>query len=593
MISSAAARATVAIVAAAVAAPWLGWTAFAYRHGMETIDTLWYHMPFTARFVQSGSILGLHYVDANAIIPFYPANSELLHALGLAAFSSDWLSPLITLGWAALAVLAAWALGRPFGRHQLSVVAVLAVLGTTDLISSQPGGAYNDVVCLALLLSAAALLVHGTGRTGSSFVAALAIGLAAGAKVTMIVPAVVLAIGAVVTAPAGSRWRQLGIWVAGTTATGGYWYVRNLLHNGNPLGSVHLGLGPVALPSPRTPPLHSIAGYLTDGHAWSTDFLPGLRSAFGPVWWLLLGLVAAGTLASLRRDCRPVIRVLAWTAVISIIAVVLAPQQGEPGSFRYNLRYETPPMALGLVLLTLHPRLQTRRVHFALLGLLAGASLLGLLDGAIWPTQIGSQLLSTPLSGAPAVAGAVLAGVAAIVWILAARVQITVEARAWIRSIPVIAAAVLALAGGGLAVARSYSTHRYRDLQPLPRTFAWAQSLHHTRIAIAGLFDQYALYGSDSSNYVQFIGEPGPHAGFSPVTSCRRWRTLVNAGHYAWLVEAPPGFPLTLAGDPELPWTTPPTTTRLFIERPPGAPASDAVTVFRVRGHMDPATCPH
>ncbi len=36
-----------------VAAAWIGWTMFAYRHGMETIDTLWYHMPFAARFVQN------------------------------------------------------------------------------------------------------------------------------------------------------------------------------------------------------------------------------------------------------------------------------------------------------------------------------------------------------------------------------------------------------------------------------------------------------------------------------------------------------------------------------------------------------------
>ena len=56
-----------------VAAAWLGWTIFAYRHGMETIDTLWYHLPFAARFVQDHNIRHLQYFDGDAITVFYPA----------------------------------------------------------------------------------------------------------------------------------------------------------------------------------------------------------------------------------------------------------------------------------------------------------------------------------------------------------------------------------------------------------------------------------------------------------------------------------------------------------------------------------------
>ncbi|MDQ6748767.1 MAG: hypothetical protein M3010_11770, partial [Candidatus Dormibacteraeota bacterium] len=45
------------VALAVLAAPWLAWTIFAYRHGMETVDTLWYHLPFAARFTQLGSIV--------------------------------------------------------------------------------------------------------------------------------------------------------------------------------------------------------------------------------------------------------------------------------------------------------------------------------------------------------------------------------------------------------------------------------------------------------------------------------------------------------------------------------------------------------
>lgn len=93
---------------------------------------------------------------------------ELFHAFGLAAFTSDWLSPLFTLTWGGLALLAAWALGRTSGRQRLTVPAVLVILGTTALIASRPGGAYNDVTCIALLLCSAAIFVHGGQWLGLS-----------------------------------------------------------------------------------------------------------------------------------------------------------------------------------------------------------------------------------------------------------------------------------------------------------------------------------------------------------------------------------------------------------------------------------------
>ena len=152
---------TCAVIAGAlVAAPWLGWTIHSYRYGMETIDTLWYHLPQAARFVQLGSILHLQYFDRDPVTVFYPANAELLHAFGLLLFRSDVISPLINLGWAALALLAAWSIGRPVGRGPHCVIGVLLVLGTPGMVLTQPGGAYNDVACIALLLSAAALLVN-------------------------------------------------------------------------------------------------------------------------------------------------------------------------------------------------------------------------------------------------------------------------------------------------------------------------------------------------------------------------------------------------------------------------------------------------
>jgi hypothetical protein len=65
--------------------------------------------------VQQGSIAHLHYLDSDPVTVFYPASSELLHAVGMVVMGSDVLSTVMNLGWLALALLAAWCLGRCFG----------------------------------------------------------------------------------------------------------------------------------------------------------------------------------------------------------------------------------------------------------------------------------------------------------------------------------------------------------------------------------------------------------------------------------------------------------------------------------------------
>jgi hypothetical protein len=53
-----------------------------------------------------------------------------------------------------LALTAGWAIGRPFGVEPHCLVGVVLVLATPTLVDTQPGGAYNDVTSIALVLSA-------------------------------------------------------------------------------------------------------------------------------------------------------------------------------------------------------------------------------------------------------------------------------------------------------------------------------------------------------------------------------------------------------------------------------------------------------
>jgi hypothetical protein len=605
-------RWAVLVALAVVGAPWLAWTVFAYRHGMETIDTLWYHLPFAARFVQLGSILHLQYFDADPVTVFYPANSELLHALGLALFHSDFLSPLVNLGWAALALTAAWALGRPFGRGPYCTIGVAVVLATPGLVDSQPGGAYNDVVCIALLLSSAALLVNGHARSAQgeaitwsplSGLAALAAGLALGTKFTMIVPALALGAGSVAISARGTRWRQAVIWAAGLVVLGGYWYLRNWITAGNPIPSVALSLGPLALPAPHvTTPTFTVAQYLFSGHIWTGFFLPGLRQSLGLAWWALMLGGATGCLAALLAGVDRVIRLLGAVGVLSAGAFLVTPQflglPGLPVFFVDNVRYADTALALGLALAPITLGLRSSRRAAGWVGLVLVALLATELDPGVWPTGLAVKPFSRPIHGTDAAAGAALAvilfGAGAWWW----RTGRPAPAGSPPGRVPpgriaggaMAAVGIIVAVGAGL-LANSYSQRRDAATPPLPRIYAWAQHTRDTRIGIAGFDLQYPLYGANESNYVQYVGASAPHAGFRAISSCPAWRRAVNRGRYRWLVVTPAGFPFGTAANvaPEIAWTAGQRVSEVISER--GSAGALAV-LYRVTGPLDPGSCP-
>ena len=82
--------------------------------GMTGFDSTWYHGPFAAGFFQSGNTIDLHFIAPQFLAWFYPANSEVVGAIGMLAFHRDLLSPLLNLGWLLGCLLACWCIGRPF-----------------------------------------------------------------------------------------------------------------------------------------------------------------------------------------------------------------------------------------------------------------------------------------------------------------------------------------------------------------------------------------------------------------------------------------------------------------------------------------------
>ena len=553
-----------------VSAEWANRTVDALHHGMTTVDTLWYHMPFAARFVQLGSTTHLHYVDTEPVVQFYPANSELLHAVGLLIMGNDLLSPLVNLGWMALVLLAAWCVGRRFGVAPVALIAAAVLLGTPGMVATQPGGAYTDVVGLALFLAAIAVLVNterqeGHPELGGIVVAALAAGLAFGTKFTLVGPVAVLTLGVFVVCPRGHRLRRGGLWVALVALTGGYWYVRNWVAIGNPLPSLS-HLGPISLPSPPiTSPNTTFGHYLFKGSLWRHYFIPGLRSSFGPAWIVVVGAAACGLVFVFFSRRSNLWKMVAAVGAASVVAFIYTPQflglPGAPFYFVYNLRYVGPALLVGLVLLPVVPRLTRGRAPFWLGLVLLATLAVTQLDSTIWPGHLFAGPFAQPTSLTDAVVGVVLGVVVlALGLVLEARAHRDpsgVSAATAGRRGAVVAGLLVGLVVLGYPLQQFYLSNRYTSVGSgsvvAPRTVAWIQGLTDQRIAVAGPFMnlQYQYYGSHASNYVQYVVRVAPDGGMAEYATCAGLLTALHNGRYRYLLTLTPTMQRWLRADPK------------------------------------------
>ena len=619
-----------------VFAHWGLTTRDALDRGIFNFDSLWYHMPFAVDMVQSHSITGLHYTETVFTNWFYPQNSELLHAVGILLTERDTLSLFINFGFLAIAFLAAWCIGRPYGRGHLTVVAAAVVLECHTLVVREPGAAKNDLVAAALLLASAAILVNawrpsrgwrgGRGVEDSPWTArsapllprqdprasnpsgnwpiaaaGLAAGLAVGTKSTAVAMAAALTVAVIALAPAGRRWAAVGWWFVPALLGGGYWYLRNLIVVGNPLPQA-TGLGPISLPHPERlqqgRPDFSIVHYLTDTGVWREYFGPGLDQAFGALWPLVTAAAIAGALVAVLWGRDRVLRWIGAVAVFGLFAYLFTPlsaagAEGAPVGFGINIRYAIPALLLGLTLLPL--------------ALPMGRSETGQNGAAatrqrwwIWAT-LAALLLALVLSNRsdavvrdPARVFAI--GLALLLVVVPAGLLLA-RARGAGRGVLAGGFAFLALLvlAIGYPLQRDYLRDRFAAGSEIPglqldRAYQWARGLEDTRIGLAGTtagFLQYGFYGTDLSNRVVYLGEQGPHGAFNAIPDCTSFRAAVNAADLDYLLTSP--FLNFLHTDnpvpsPEAGWLRGESAARPIQHNGP-------VTIWKLNGKLDPTGC--
>jgi hypothetical protein len=555
--------------------------------GMTGFDSTWYHGPFAAGFAQSGNTWDLHFIAPQFLAWFYPANAEIFPGVGMLAFDRDLLSPLLNLGWFVGCLVACWCIGRPYRVAPWSL-SLGAVALSLPVLSDQAGEARNDIVGTFFLLAAVAVALNAWGarkneqvgrgdpgapgdrpgaELGPLVVTGLAAGLAAGTKLNFLLPAAVLVLGLAVIAPAGLRWRAVAASGLAAVAGGGYWYLRNLIHSGNPLPWFD-SIGPISLPAPDQAlggrEGHSVLGYLADGTVWSDWLLPGLHDGLTLLWPLLAAVALAGLFLCLvgpgawlrfEPDSDPNLnhdRVLPLVGLVGIAVIaawLIAPTsasgpEGMPRGFESGLRYLAPALVLGLAVLP--PALLPRVARWR------GSPIA---EGGRSPSEHMGEGRRDRTRGPLAAA-----------------------------ALAVLALAVIAI---GYPVQRHYLENRYANpsfaAPGLNAAFKWADPLSGTRIATTST-RQYPLYGTDLSNHVQYVGEDQPHGGFTAPTNCKQWRHILNAGHYDYVVtsrdrieEGKPPYPDSTR------WTEGLGVEEVF-RKPPTA-------VFKLKGPLDPAAC--
>jgi len=563
------------VVIAIVVFEWAVTTKHALDTGIFNFDSLWYHMPFSATIFQSHSTTGMDHVETVFVNWFYPQNSELLHAVGMLMTGRDTLSLFINFGWLAVAFLAAYCVGRPYGRGIPAVIAAAILAGCHTLVVREPGAAKNDLMAAALLLAGIAILIEawnaqpdsdapadappsdefaetrgmrGEVRTRVLYgwplaAAGLAVGLAAGTKVTVLALAGALSVAVLVLAPVGKRWKAAGWWFVPALIGGGYWYLRNLIVAGNPIPQV-TKLGPISLPHPdrlqEGRPNFAITHYATDTGVWRHYFSPGLHSAFGALWPLVLvGAVAACLLAIFAgRD--KLVRWLGGVALFGLLAYLFTPLgaagvQGEPTGFAINVRFVIPALLAALVLVPLPRFLDAPKRQWGLIAVLAVVFLI---------TDRPDHALHDKARIFALAFVIVFVFVPTLIW-LARRDGLPTRAMAG-----GLAALAVASIGLGYPVERHYLNHRFAYASAetsvpgmgLDKAYSWTRGIHDARIGLVGTtagFAGYGFYGPDISNHVLYLGEKGPHGAYNAIPTCEAFRAAVDEAELDYLVTSP------------------------------------------------------
>lgn len=470
-------------------------------------DAVNYHLPDIANWVRDHGFWSVRQFQLGVYQNAYPMNSEVVSGFFVVPFGHDYLVNLGVLLQFALVTVAVGALAEHFGARRRSDALLVGLAAATIPVvaTSHLGSVGSDVIPIAAVV----LAVLGADRwrrteaPADLALAALALGLAFGTKFTTIVYVPVLAMSLVVLAVWRRRWVQGLVLVPLLFALPcAYWFVRNVVAEGNPLWAFPL----LGLPGGflrDTADSDSIVEWFSQG---------GLAAVIrtGVVYALeglgAFALVVAG-IRALWRAVRGDLTRIWFVLVAPLLAVpLLWSQAWTSGVDGYNMpataRYVGATLAV-LLAVSMGEALGGLRAQRWRWAILAAVTV----DAAV--TFLAPTFPSLRVSFLALGLG-ILAGVAVLAVLVISTRGGHPQPNRTRRGILVTGTCVSAVVLVVLAAQR-WDGRWYRDVnQPnLAQLDRAVQDLplEGDRIAVAGIFHAYPLYGKDFSNEVVFVGD--------------------------------------------------------------------------------------
>lgn len=469
------------------------------------VDQVTFHLPVVARWIQTGSLWGVHHFVPYYGVGNYPHTGDLLSLTVISPWRHDAFSRFVELPYYALAAGAVYVLARRLGAPWAPSVTFAALFVSIPMVIF-PSLVYAapDALLFAMVAAGAVFLVRE-----DYVVAGVALGLAFGAKWYGVPAAAALAgvwlIALATRAPQRAVLRAATVLGACALATGGFWLLRNAIGSGTPFapaGWIPVGVdagNDFARSIGRGPIDFTVAHYATDLDVWRTHLLPALYSAFRwPGILLLAGAVGAGLATGVealrgRAHHGPLVALVA----LMVLAVLYA---------------NTPGSAQGL---EGAPSLAFPNARYLVPAAIPAAALAAWLSGRLgrWALLVQAAALAAILDGAHRALGFGWARFAVAVAVLAAIGAIGYAARRAPRGALAVGAvtALLAAVVGGRLIQERHDEHRAAETEP---ALAWIleNAPRGARIGVTGAWSSagprpvYAAFGRDLRNTVVYVG---------------------------------------------------------------------------------------
>lgn len=213
-------------------------------------DNLAYHLPFVTEWMRTGNLWQVYYSAYAGPLGYYPSNYELLVLWNIFPFGNDLMVNLLNLPIFILLPFALYYLARKvYVSHKPALMVVLLFL-MLPVTLRQLGTPLVDLFfCYTFILGLVYLREYAASRRMSDLaLAGLALGLFAGTKYLGLVyslPLIAFAVAWIVGIYRKQIKRGLkhcGIFFGAMFATGGFFYLRNLVDTGNPVFPTEVSL---------------------------------------------------------------------------------------------------------------------------------------------------------------------------------------------------------------------------------------------------------------------------------------------------------------------------------------------------------------